>query len=166
MQSMSAERERIALFDRYRALREIDPLEELRHHLHRACRCDDLHLRELAQKSLNATCVVGLQMVNNEVVGRATAECREQFRVPLVVLARIDRIHHRNFLIENQIGVVRDAVGDDVLALEQIQIGVINTDIFYVSCNIHNYPDFNPTNIANCFDATTNILSKKCPNSV
>jgi hypothetical protein len=47
--------------------------------------------------------VVGLEVLNNEVVRLTAIKSSAEILEPLIALARVDGIHNRNLLIENEI---------------------------------------------------------------
>ena len=76
--------------------------------------------------------MVGLQMVNHQVIGLAAGEGFGEVVHPLLPFPSIHRIQHRHFLIQDDIGVIRNPFGNNVLAFEQIEVEVIDTDILHI----------------------------------
>ena len=75
------------------------------------------------------TTVVGLVMLGDEVVGLAAIEGLLEFVEPLVGLALIDAIHHGNLLVEDNEAVVTHAFRQIILALEELQFGIVTPDV-------------------------------------
>ena len=134
LQGVRTQRECVALLHGDSVLREILTLEELRQHLNGACRGNDLYCWVFVHNRSNTTRVVGLHMLHNKIVGCAVGQSRTEVCEPLVHLAIVGRIHNGNLLVLNKIRVIRDAVGNHILALKEVQIGIINTYINNVVC--------------------------------
>ena len=100
-QLATTQRECIALLDNQRVVAKIDSIEELTEHLNGACRADDLHLRVTLQRLDDRSRMVGLHVVHNTVVGRATIEGPLHLLEPLVTHATIDGIHQGNLLVKD-----------------------------------------------------------------
>ena len=86
--------------------------------------------------------VVGLHVVDNQIVGPPAFQNGFDIVHPLVGEILIDRIHDGNFLIEDRIGVVGHTVGDNVLAFKQVDIMVIHADVTDIFCNGHKLSPF------------------------
>ena len=84
--------------------------------------------------------MVRFHVLHHEIGGSAAFEGFFQVGKPFLAFAEVNGIHDGNLLVHNQVRVVRDAVRDDVLAFEQVDVGVIYTDVFdffcYVGCHI------------------------------
>ena len=86
---MTAQIEHVALFDDYLALGEIGA-KEVDHHAESAHACHDLCLGIALHKGGDASGVIGLHMMDNQVVGRATVEHGFDVTEPLVDKTAVD----------------------------------------------------------------------------
>ena len=82
------------------------------------------HAGELVRQGGDAAGVVGLHVVDHQVVRGAARQGLVQVRQPFIGPAGVHRVHHGHFLVQNHIGVITDAVGHHVLALKQVDIAV------------------------------------------
>ena len=124
---MGTEREGIALLYGNGAPFERGALEELRHHIDSASRGYNLHLGVLCHDLGDIAGMVGLHVVNHQVVGLALAKGIAEILPPLLALALIHRIHNGHLIVEDKVGVVRDTVRHYILTFEQVNVGVVNT---------------------------------------
>ena len=84
------------------------------------------------KESAHRTAVVGLHVLADEVVRLAAGKRLFYFLQPLVAATGVHCVHHCHFLFsEHHVTVVAHAFRQLVLALEQIQLGVIAANIFY-----------------------------------
>ena len=75
--------------------------------------------------------------MNNEIVRRTLAQRAAKAGKPFFAKMRIDRIHHRHFLIHDQVGVVGHTIGDGVLTFKKIQLMVVDADIVNIVGKVH-----------------------------
>ena len=87
------------------------------------------HLRVLLRQQADAAGVVGLQMLDDQVVGRPAPQLRLQLLQPLLRRPAVHGVHDGHLLVEDDVGVVGDAVGNRVLALKQVNSGIVRADI-------------------------------------
>ena len=79
--------------------------------------------------------MVGLHVVNDEIVHAIRR--RRDVPEPLVAEARVDRVHHGDLLALDYIGIVGHAERNLELALEEIDVVVVDADIENVIGNLH-----------------------------
>ena len=85
--------------------------------------------------------VIGLHMVNNQVVGRATVEHGLEIAQPLVNKMSVDSIGNSHFIGKNHIAVVRHAVFTHViLALKQVNVVIVDANVADILGNLHDAP--------------------------
>src|SRR5699024_9701212 len=72
--------------------------------------------------------VVGLHMGDHQVVGGLIAQRLLQRLHPCVGGAGVHRVHDGGLFVPDQVGIVADAAGHGVLALEQVDGGVVDAD--------------------------------------
>ena len=81
--------------------------------------------------------MVGLHVLNNEVVGLSVAESVLEVVEPLVGKVAVNGVHDGDFAVKDHVGVVRHAVGNVVLTLKQIDFVVVNAHIADVFGDFH-----------------------------
>ena len=99
---MAAEAELIALFDGDGA-GEIDPLIEKGQHLDGLGRADRLYLRIDIHDRLDARGVVGLDMVDDKIIGPTAVKGVAQIGDEPVLAAGVDRIDDGDLLVKDYI---------------------------------------------------------------
>ena len=73
--------------------------------------------------------VVGLDVLDDEVVGRAVGQGVGEVVHPLVGASGVDGVHHGHLLVEDDVAVVAHAFGHFILAFEEVEIAVVGADI-------------------------------------
>ena len=81
--------------------------------------------------------MVGLHVLDNEIVGRRRPEERLDVAEPLVNEILVDRVEHGYLLVEDDVRIVRHAAFDGVLAFKQVDVVVIDADITDVIGDLH-----------------------------
>ena len=76
--------------------------------------------------------MVGLHVLHDKIIGRATVQSDRDVFKPLGAEGSIDGIHHRDFFVDNDVRVVCHAVFHDVLPLKQVKVSIVHTDVFYI----------------------------------
>ena len=139
---MRAEREGLAVLDDAAPARE-PGAEVVLHHVEGADGADDLRLGIALGEDGQVRAMVGLHMLDDEVVGRAAVEDLLELAEPLVGEIGAHAVHDRDLLVHDDIGVVCHAVGHDVLALEEVELMVVHADVVdAVRDALHGYPPF------------------------
>ena len=82
--------------------------------------------------------MIGLHVMNDQVVGRTAIEHGLEVAEPFVDKASVDRIGDGDFVAQNNIAVVCHAVlGHVVLALEQVNVVIVDTDVADILGDLH-----------------------------
>ena len=174
LQCVATKRKGVTLLHRQGTSRKVALVEELRYHLNCTLRCHNRHLGITSCDSGKASCVVGLHMLHHKIVGCSALQDLLYICKPLLAFATIHTIHNCQLLVDNRIRVVGYAIRNDVLALEEVQVGIINTDIFdcftnkwfhnrgcLCVCNLHlPHNDLSRRFSTKCKD--NNLYSKNC----
>ena len=138
VQHMLAELEGIALFDDDASVGVIGA-EEIHHHVKRLDGGYDGRLGIGFQENVDIRAVVGLHVLYDKVIGLSAAQSRLDILQPLIAEALIDGVHDRDFIVYDSVGIIRHTVGHDILALEQVDIVVVNADVLDIIGNKHGY---------------------------
>ena len=110
---------------------QICDFKELWKHCNSFCTCHDLGFRIFVCKFFDASGMIRFQMRYNQIIRYSSIQHPLQILFPFVCLSRINRIHNCDLLVQDHIRVVGYSVWNDVLALKEIQILIICSDIFY-----------------------------------
>ena len=138
LQGMHAEGKRVAILDGelFGFCREF---HELREHGESLCTRDDCHFGVQFHKARDSAGVIRFQMVNDQVVGLAASKSLFKVSFPVSDLAKIYRIGDRDLFVLDQKRVVCHACRHDVLAFEQVDVGIVNANVLDVLTQIlHN----------------------------
>ena len=81
--------------------------------------------------------MVGLHVLHDKVVGLAVSECFLEIVQPLMREASVNRIHYGNLLVHDDIGIVCHSVWNNVLAFEQVNFVVVDSDVDDILCDFH-----------------------------
>ena len=87
-----------------------------------------LHGGVLSRQGRHVGGVVGLHMGDHQIIGGSAVQGLGQILLPGVGGPGVHRIHDGDFFVQDHIGIVADAGGHRVLALEEIQGGVIHAN--------------------------------------
>ena len=111
--------------------------EELLHH----CKClgggYDLRILVYVHEIRYISGMVRLHVLYDQVVRPAGAGHCLDIIQPFVGETGVYRIHHGNLIVQNHIRIIRHAVLDYILALEQIYFMVVHTGVSDIVCNVH-----------------------------
>ena len=108
---------------------EVETLEEVGQHLHSLSATHQLQARILLQHPCDECRMVGFHVMGYQIVWLATIERSRQVSLPLLSFATIGSIHHSYLVIVNQIGIITHALRHNILALKEIDVEIVNTDI-------------------------------------
>ena len=137
---MAAGLEGVALLDGGGAGVHVEGEELLQHGLGHAA-ADDPHLGIAQDDVLNAGGVVRFQVLHDQVVQLAAVQHGGNIFKEVVTDGAVNRVEEDGLVVQQQIGVVGDAVADAVDALEHGQATVIGADpdeiLGYVSHTMH-----------------------------
>ena len=120
------------------AIGEVGP-EVGDHHLEGRRGGDDLGGGVLLHERGDAGGVVGLHVLDDQVVGGAAGERGIDVAEPLVDEVSVDGVHHGNLLrAEDDVGVVRHpALSHIVLPLEEVDVVVVYADVLDILGDLH-----------------------------
>ena len=136
-QAVAAQVEHVALFDDHLALGVIGA-KVVDHHAEGAHAGHDLSLGIALHKGSDASGVIGLHMVNDQIIRRATVEHGLDVAEPLVNKTTVDRIGDSNLLAQDNVAVVCHAVlGHVVLALEQVNVVIVDANVADILGDLH-----------------------------
>ena len=110
---------------------------EVLHHRERLGGGDDLRVGERLHERGDVGGVVGLHVLDDQVVRLARAEGLLDVVEPLVAEARVDGVHHGDAFVDDGVGVVGHAARNAVLALEEVDVVVVDADVADVVGNGH-----------------------------
>ena len=79
--------------------------------------------------------MIRLHMLDHEVIRKAAGEGFLQAGQPFLAKVLIHRVHDGDFFVQDHVGIIGHAVGDDVLPLKKIEIVIIYTDVNNIICN-------------------------------
>ena len=99
--------------------------------------CDDAGLLVEIHEGRDICGVVGLHVLDDEIVRSLVAEDLVDVVKPLVCEMLVHGVEDRALRVENRIRVVGHPVGDGVLALEKVNLVVVNAYVADVVCNLH-----------------------------
>ena len=132
---MLAQSQCITLFYSDHATCKINAIKKVSQHLHGLCTAYQLHTRISLQHPSNECRVIGLHVVSHQVVRLSAVQSSRQILFPLLTLSAVSSIHHCYLLIINEIRVITHALGHHILALKQIDVQIVYTDILYAVTN-------------------------------
>ena len=134
---MAAQVEHIALFDDHLALGEVGA-KVVDHHAEGTHAGHDLRLGIALHKGSDTGGVIGLHVMDDQVVGRTAIEHGLEVAEPLVDKASVDRIGDSDFIAQDNVAVVCHTVlGHVVLALEQVNVVIVDTDVADILGDLH-----------------------------
>ena len=87
-----------------------------------------LHVRVTGSQTGHAARMVGLNVGDDQIIGRLAGQFGLEGFHPGVAGAGVGRVHDGGLFVPDQIAVVADPAGNGVLALEQIDLGIVDAD--------------------------------------
>ena len=123
-ESVGTQTESVAIADNDAALCEI-LTEEILHHGECLGRGYDGCIGVFYHEVYYVCGVVGLHVLNHEVIGLSTIELGFEIAQPFIGETLIDCVHDGDFLVYDDIGVVCHAQRHDVLSLKQVNLVVV-----------------------------------------
>ena len=111
--------------------------EELLHHLEGLDRGDDSGLRIDLQEIGNVGGVVRLHMLHHQVVRFPVLQYILDVVQPFMGEISVHRVHNGNFVIHDDIGIIRHAIGNVILSLKKVHLMIVDTDIADILGNSH-----------------------------
>ena len=111
--------------------------EEVLHHGESFCG-GYYHRFRIGLHEIHDVCrMVRFHVLDHQIVRLSSVQSLPKIVQPLMCEIAVHRIHDGGLLIEDEIGVIRHAVGDFVLSLEQVDPVVVHSDIDYVAGDLH-----------------------------
>ena len=136
-QAVATQVEHVALFDDHLALGIIGA-KVVHHHAEGAHAGHNLRLGIALHKGGDASRVIGLHMVNDQVVGRAAVEHGFEVTEPLIDKTTVDRIGDGDLVAQDNVAVVCHTVlGHVVLALEQVNVVIVDANVADILGDLH-----------------------------
>ena len=136
-QAVAAQVEHVAIFDDHLALGEVGA-KVVDHHAESAHARHDLRLGIALHKGGNTGGVIGLHVMDNQIVGRTAIEHGLEVAEPLVDKASVDRIGDSDFIAQDNVAVVCHTVlGHVVLALEQVNVVIVDANVADILGDLH-----------------------------
>ena len=136
-QAVAAQVEHIALFDDHLALGVVGA-KVVDHHAEGTHAGHNLGLGIALHKGGDAGGVIGLHVMDDQVVGRTAIEHGLEVAEPLVNKTAVDRIGDSDFIAQDNIAVVCHAVlGHVVLALKQVNVVIVDANVADILGDLH-----------------------------
>ena len=140
-QGVLAEAQGIALTDDDAAV-SVVRAEKLLHHGKSLGRGNH-HCFGISSQELMDVCgVVGLHVVDHQIIGLAVFKDGFNITQPFIGKVLVYGVHDGNLFIQNRIGIIGHAVGDNILAFKQVNVMVVDTNVADIVCNGHNRSPF------------------------
>ena len=117
LQHMAAKIQRVTFLDHHPAILVRRAVEVL-HHIECLSRSDNLSCRVCVHETCDVCGMIGFHMLDDQKIGRAAVKHRSHIGHPFLTECRIDRIHDRDALAADDVGVVSHAIRHDVLPFE------------------------------------------------
>ena len=111
--------------------------EELLHHGKCLGRGNHRGLGIAVQENINACGMVRLHVMDHQEIGLPALQNGFQIAQPFFDEVLIDGVHDGNLFVQDHIGIVSHTARDDVLALEQVHLVVIDANIADIFGNSH-----------------------------
>ena len=111
----------------------------------------------------NACRMIGLHVMDHEIVGSASLGCGEYVGEPLVASVLLHRVHDGNLLVNNHVGVVTHAKGSRILRFENPAGGIVDANEFYIVGYVYAHLFLN-SGYHRKFKKLSSQLQKKFPN--
>ena len=80
--------------------------------------------------------MIRFQVMNHQVIRFAASKSGIQIGEPFANLVSIHRVGHGNLFVNDDIRIVGHAFGHNILALEQIDIAIVNANVLDISTKI------------------------------
>ena len=129
MQRVVAKLQSITLFHQKQTALKTGAVEEVGQHLGGCGGAHERHLGIKAHHLTDESGVVGLHVVADEIVGLTACKGFRKLTLPLRSHTGVGRIHHGDLVVEDDVAVVTHAFGHHILALEEVDVEIVGTDI-------------------------------------
>ena len=159
---MAAKLDGIGVFDLYRTV--FDAVEAL-HHLERLFVAHNLDVGVVLLDQRDGTAVVGLHVVDDQIVDGAVADDLVNVLDELREEIDLHGVNETNLLIINEIRVVAYAIGQRPQSFEEMLVAVVDAHVVDVACNfLHSLISFNDYS-ADCASSRRSSSFICAPNS-
>src|SRR5699024_5066730 len=129
VESMFAQRQGVPFLHTAAAAAHVFHGEELGQHGNGLHAGNQFHVGIFFGQHLYAACVVRLHVGDDQIIRLSAVQHSFQIGQPSSSCPLVHCIHHGDFLIENHIGVIGNAVGNLILSFKQVNGLVVHTDI-------------------------------------
>ena len=129
-QAVRAQGKDVAFLDALGAAFQGKLVKELRQHLQRLGAGDQGQAREGFERPFDQGRMIRFQVMDHQIIRLAAIQGLREPDFPGLALAGVDRVQDGDSFVQDEVGVVRDAFGQDILALEEVEIEVVNADVF------------------------------------
>ena len=82
--------------------------------------------------------VVGLHVLHDQIIRFSAAQDFLYVAQPFIGKSGVHSIHDDDLLVQDHVGIVGHAEGNHILTLEQVDIMIVDADIFDRICDLHN----------------------------
>ena len=137
-QHMLAQVQGVALAD-YDAAVSVIGAEELLHHGESLGGSHNGSLGVSVQEDIDICGVVRLHVLHNQVIGLTAFQRVFQILQPLLTEILIYGVHNGDLVVNNCVRIISHAVGYHILALEQVHLVIVHTDVFDIFGNGHSF---------------------------
>ena len=130
-----AQREAVALLYHLYAVGKGCRVKIVCQHLHRLLGADEGEGGVVLHHLANDGRVVRLHVLAYEIVGCASLQGSNEVGSPFLFLASVGGIHYGHLIVQDDPTVVTHTLRHDVLALEEVYVQIVHTDVAYVLGN-------------------------------
>ena len=96
----------------------------------------DHSLRVFFHKERDIGGMIRFHMLDDQVIRRPPVQGFLQVAKPFIPEMFFHRVHDGNLIIQNYIGIIGHAQGDNILAFEKIDLMIVDTDIADILCHM------------------------------
>ena len=89
------------------------------------------------EKIQNIGGMIRLHVLNDQIIGLSAAERAVEVVQPFVREFGVHRIEHGDFFIEDDVGIIRHPVRNDVLPFKEVDLTVVDSNVENVIGNFH-----------------------------
>ena len=153
-QAVLSEFQHVTLLDGLRPSGHVDAIEELPEHLDGLGASHKYEAGIGSERPGYERGVIGLHMMYDKIVGFAAGKGLYEVGFPLLALAGVGGVHYGNLFVEDDIGVVGHAIRNYILAFKEVEVQVVDSDIFYTVVQGYGHGGWfwSGTNIRNSFE--------------
>ena len=137
VQCMRAEGKRVTFADDHALIRKVSA-EEIFHHCKRLRGSDHGDARICLDEIHDVRGVVGLHVLDHEIIGAFRAEHVLNVIEPFVREACVYRVHNGDLFVHDDVRIVAHTVRYLVLSFKKVYLSVVNADVKNIVRNFHN----------------------------